>query len=468
VFDKLPEFDDNSIESIVTDPPYNLKFMGKSWDDKGTPKEFQEWNEKWASIAYDKLKPGGWMVVFSGTKTYHRMVSGVEDAGFTIKDMIEWMYGTGFPKSYNIGQSLQKKLTTGRARRKDRDLGGLSRNRFSGSEEGKLIADTGGQVEITEDEAEEWQGWGTALKPAHEPLVLAQKPREGTYVNNTRKYGCGGLNIDECRVETDEEITNHSRSAEAAKSKGKYSDSSEQETHQTKGQQQGRFPANLVLSHHPDCEYQGSKEVEATSVRKDNTKEYDPDNEIKMQASEKVKRSGYADEDGKETVEDWDCVPQCPIRRMNEQSGETDGCKPHKLESNKEHDGWGSIQEKKGEMVGYEDDGGAARYFNQFHFRDEDFFKYTAKASKKERTCDGNVDNDHPTVKPLSLMRWLVRLVTPPEGVVLDPFAGSGTTLIAAYEQGFDYIGIDKNEKSVKITRERLDYHKGPKQKELL
>ena len=349
IFDKLPELDYNSLDAIVTDPPYNLKFMGKSWDDKGGPKEFQKWNERWASIAYDKLKPGGYMVAFGGTKTYHRMVSGVEDAGFVVKDMIEWMYGTGFPKSYNISKGFRKTIY------QDWLKGNTNR-------------------------VEKWQGWGTALKPAHEPLVLAQKPREGTYCNNVEKYGCGGLNIDECRSE-------------------------------------GRFPANLVLSHHPDC---GD-----------------------------------------------DCVPSCPVRTMNEQSGirksSSGSFKADDYEERETATGF-----TRGNFKGYGDKGGAARYFNQFHFRNEDFFRYTAKASKSERTCDGNVDNDHPTVKPLELMEWLVRLVTPPEGVVVDPFCGSGTTLIAAYEQNINYIGIEKDEDSVEIARERLDHNQGPEQKELV
>lgn len=436
VFDKLPEFDNNSIEAVVTDPPYNLKFMGKSWDDKGGPKEFQEWNERWASIAYDKLKPGGYMIVFSGTKTYHRMVSGVEDAGFEIKDMIEWMYGTGFPKSYNIGKNIK---------------------------------------------SDNWQGWGTALKPAHEPLILVQKPREGTYCNNIKKYACGGLNIDECRAKTNDSLNGGATNSEnAVVDEGDFNrpwmhNEEKIKEHQEKMKKKvkhaeslGRFPANLILSHHPDCEYQGSKRIESgpSPDQASNAKaksKYRPE-----QGDYQAQGPLYADEDGKETVEDWDCIPSCPVRAMNEQSGELHPSGNKNKNLTEEGDSvFGIGIHGISQTTDYKDKGGAARYFNQFHFRDEDFFKYTAKASKSERTCDGNVDNDHPTVKPLELMKWLIRLITPSEGIVVDPFCGSGTTLIAAYEQDFNFIGIDRDERAVEIAKKRLEYHRKDRQERL-
>jgi site-specific DNA-methyltransferase (adenine-specific) len=192
--DKLKELDDNSVDSIVTDPPYGLSFMGKKWD-YDVPSQ-QIWEE-----CLRVLKPGGHILSFAGSRTYHRMAVRIEDAGFEIRDQIMWIYGSGFPKSHNIGHKL-----------------------------------------------EEWQGWGTALKPAHEPIVMARKPlSEKTVAENVLEWGTGGINIDGCRVGTDETITNHSRSAESAISKGKYGDSSEQETHQTEGQLLGRFPANIIL-----------------------------------------------------------------------------------------------------------------------------------------------------------------------------------------------------------------------------
>ena len=226
----------------------------------------------------------------------------------------------------------------------------------------------------------------------------------------------------------------------------------------------GRFPANLLLTHHPDCEYKGKKKVEGitngTSAG---------DKSMFGSGSKESRKEGlnYADKNGMETVSDWDCVVSCPVKAMDEQSGI--------LES-------GDLTGQKGgfkegciygdsdlvERYYKGDKGGASRYFNQFHFADEDFFRYTAKASKSERTCDGNVENDHPTVKPIELMKWLVRLVTPPEGLVVDPFCGSGTTCISAYEEGFNYIGMDSDKHSVEIARERIKYHKDkPSQLEL-
>jgi site-specific DNA-methyltransferase (adenine-specific) len=191
--DKLKELDDNSIDSIVTDPPYGLSFMGKKWDYDVPSQEI--WEE-----CYRVLKPGGHLLSFAGSRTYHRMAVRVEDSGFEIRDQIMWIYGSGFPKSYNIGKKV-----------------------------------------------DEYEGWGTALKPAHEPIVMARKPFKGSVAQNVLEWGTGGINIDESRIGTDEVITNHSRSAESAISKGKYGDSKKQETHQTKGQALGRFPANIIF-----------------------------------------------------------------------------------------------------------------------------------------------------------------------------------------------------------------------------
>lgn len=207
--DVLKTLDENTIDSVVTDPPYELGFMGKSWDSSGIAFSVEMWKQ-----VLRVLKPGGHILAFSGTRTYHRMVVAMEDAGFEIRDQIGWVYGSGFPKSTNIE---------------------------------KTIAKSG-------DSATEWEGWGTALKPSWEPICLARKPlSESTIASNVLKYGTGGLNIDGCRVPTDEIITNHSRSSKSAVSKGKYGDSKAQDTHQTTGQLLGRFPANLI--------HDGSEEV---------------------------------------------------------------------------------------------------------------------------------------------------------------------------------------------------------------
>ncbi len=367
----LKTLEDNSVDSIVTDPPYELGFMGKKWDNTGIAYNVELWKE-----CLRVLKPGGHLLAFGGTRTYHRMTCAIEDAGFEIRDCIQWLYGSGFPKSHDISKAIDKKLGA-------------------------------------KDEAQQWDGWGTALKPANEPIVLARKPlSEKTIAENVLKWGTGGLNIDGCRIPTDETITNHSRSAESAKSKGKYGDSKAQETHQTQGQKLGRFPANVIL----DEEAGRMLDEQSGSISYGN------------------KSGGYSYSDRQYAVQ-----------------GFVKNCKP-KAPSN------------------YGDSGGASRFF------------YCAKASKKERNIgledvepttvdDGRnkpIDNPflrgktprqntHPTVKPVKLMEYLITLVTPPNGIVLDPFFGSGTTGIAAVNLGFNYIGIELDEQYVEIARRRIN-----------
>jgi len=193
---RLTEIADSSVDAVVTDPPYELGFMGRSWDRSGIANDVGLWRE-----VLRVLKPGGHLLAFGGTRTVHRMVCAVEDAGFEIRDSIAWVYGSGFPKSHDVAQSIEKLETTGVSRRPDRDLGGLPRDRFSGSTEGTLIANTGGKLPLTTDAAREWQGWGTALKPSLEPICLARKPlSEKNIAANVLKWGTGGLNIDGCRI----------------------------------------------------------------------------------------------------------------------------------------------------------------------------------------------------------------------------------------------------------------------------
>lgn len=378
----LKKLDDNSIDSIVTDPPYNLTsivkrfsktsvndnnktgkdckagnnpfartakgFMGMDWDGTEIAFNVDMWKE-----CLRVLKPGGYVLAFSHPRTYHRMACAIEDAGFEIRDMIEWFYGSGMPKSHDISKAIDKKL-------------------------GKK-------------KAKKYKGQGTALKPAHEPICSARKPlSEKTVANNVLKWGTGGLNIDDCRISTDNEvITNHSRGAESAKSKGIYGDSKKQKTHQTKGQQKGRFPANLILD-----ESMGSI--------------LDEQNGIVTYGN---KKGGYTYSD-----------------KEYEVAGFIKNVRP-KSPSN------------------YGDSGGVSRYF------------YCAKASKKER----GEGNTHPTVKPLSLMRYLCSLVTPPNGIVLDPFLGSGTTAASCIDLGFNFIGFDFEKEYVAISNKRIREHKAEK-----
>lgn len=410
----MRKMDADSIDSIVTDPPYGLNFMGKDFDNpkmmgqaivmhgglqrypKGEKRTgyancdmlmFQEYMTPIFAEALRVAKPGAHLLAFGGTRTYHRLACAIEDAGWECRDSIMWHYSTGFPKSMDVSKAIDKMKGV------EREVVGES-NRGCGANLVKIqnhgkgdtgigIMDGSGKVfNITAPatpEAAAWNGWGTALKPATEIIMVARKPLEGTVAANVLKYGTGAINIDGCRVPTENEsVSNHSRSAEAAISKGKYGNSTAQETHQTKGQQLGRFPANLI--------HDGSEEVLAL----------------------------FPESKG-----------QCGAVKGTEPSEITNGI-------------YGKYNTRlSADPRG--DTGSAARFF------------YCAKASRKER--DGS---DHPTMKPIALMRYLVRLVTRKGGLVLDPFMGSGTTGIAAVQEGMRFVGIEKDEHYYEIAQSRV------------
>lgn len=329
------------------------------------------------------------------------------------------------------------------------------------------------------DEAKQWDGWGSALKPASEPIVLARKPLEKglSIAENVLKYGTGGINIDGCRVATDEKIENHSRGEESAISKGKYGDSKAQETHQTEGQKLGRFPANLIMTHHPECECKGMKKVKGTSTGNGDA----PIGKESLGVVKPIRRGKFTDrtdENGEEEIEDWNCHPDCPIRIIDEQSfcmGMHFAGNKRQKDVTSEYDNTSFHAPIKRQMNRFGDSGGASRFF------------YCAKASKSERNKgleefeeklkmtqvkssngsgeknfeggfqDQMMKNVHPTVKPIKLMQYLVRLITPPNGIVLDPFCGSGTTGIACKLEGFQFVGIEQDAEYCKIAEARIN-----------
>lgn len=396
---KLKELEDNSVDSIVTDPPYELGFMGKSWDNTGIANNPLMWVE-----CLRVLKPGGHLLAFSGTRTYHRMASAIEDAGFEVRDMIEWVYGSGFPKSLNIGKAVDK----------------LQGNERKIVREEKEPLRQGGNVnwdmrssssrELSKGTSE-YEGWGTALKPAHEPICMARKPlAEKTVAENCLKWGTGGINIDESRVGTEEmKFTKASSLGNGLNMEG----GKAQEDYIGEDKI-GRFPANLI--------HDNSEEV----------RECFPDS--------KSGKAGVRTSDGFN-----DGVYG---KGVGIQAGQPNG--------------------------EFGDSGNASRFFKSII--------YQAKASKSERNkgCEGLEEkepqhdfgtklgvkrserihtattNNHPTVKPIALMEYLIKMVTPKGGVVLDPFAGSGSTLVAAKENGFGYIGIEMTEEYIPIIKARL------------
>jgi len=351
----LKDFEDNYFDSVVTDPPYGLAFMGKKWD-YDVP-QVELWKE-----VYRVLKPGGHILSFAGSRTYHRMAVNIEDAGFEIRDMLGWLYGSGFPKSHNIGKAVDK-------------IQGNKREVINKDKSGKknigTIGHKGGEYNITKGNSQ-WEGWGTALKPAHEPIVMARKPFNTSVAENVLTHGTGGINIDECRVGTDEKLSIGSNNRKNANVNfGMKNDKKKQ-----KQNEQGRFPANII--------HDGSEEV--------------------LEVFEESSRFFYC-------------------------------AKASKAERNMGLDNLAWEKEnfetkKAGGMSGRNDGSMGTITYNKNH---------------------------HPTVKPIKLMEYLVRLVTPKEGIVLEPFAGSGTTLIACKQQGFNYIGIEREQEYCDIAEARLE-----------
>lgn len=437
MLDMLEVIEKESIDSIVTDPPYGLTsitkrfgkensaecqygkdgsfqrlskgFMGKEWDGSGIEYNVDAWKK-----CYEVLKPGGYLLAFGGSRTYHRIACAIEDAGFEIRDTIMWLYGSGFPKSMNIGLALDKKNgidnRTGEVRTNGNKGGGV--NTFD--DDNYVWKD---EFEVREA-TNEWNGWGTALKPSFEPIIVARKPFKGSCIDNVIKYGVGGINIDECRVPFNGDKWNTQKSGTSSRAF-----QSEEKT--TAGgiceaNDNGRFPANTILTYDETDFEEVCGGFPNTKSTKTNSKLLD-------------------------------------IRGNNYNN------------ANKTLD----ISYERG----FNDSGSASRYF------------YCAKASKKDRdegleefddskVNDGRetpIDNAfqrgettrkniHPTVKPTELMQYLVRLVTPNGGTILDPFNGSGSTgKSVMYEnkernKNYKYIGIELTEEYLPIAKARIEY----------
>lgn len=448
--EELKNIPENSVDSIVTDPPYGLSFMGKKWDYDVPSVEI--WRE-----CIRVLKPGGHLLAFGGTRTYHRMVVNIEDAGFEIRDQILWLYGSGFPKSLNISKALDKEAG---AERKVVGINPNARPNSDGVYDAIMSGKAGHDPNITAPatpEAAQWDGWGTALKPANEPICLARKPLgEKTVAANVLKHGTGGLNIDWCRVSTSDNLNG------GAYSNGKkdLSKATSYATGVSAGefeQPSGRWPANVILTHHPECELLGMKKVKAINGE-NSTPPYASDTTWNISNTDGQQRKQIGDENGEETVEDWKCHEDCPVGMFPEtKSGNLNkGHKPN--QDNRIFQKAGSERTILKDYGG--DQGSAARFFKNFSIDEEARrFMYCAKASKQDRNEGlGKLTNVHPTVKPTALCSYLCRLVTPPGGTVLDPFMGSGSTGKAAMMEGFNFVGIEKELEYIEIAKARIEH----------
>jgi DNA modification methylase len=374
----MRELPEASIDAIVTDPPYEIGFMGRSWDSTGIAYDPATWAE-----CLRVLKPGGHLLAFAATRTYHRIAVAIEDGGFAIRDMVAWIYGTGFPKSLDVAKAIGKR---------DGGRGG------------------------------DWQGWGTALKPAHEPIVVARKPLDGTVAANVLAHGTGALNIDANRIGSGSGGTRDGESS----AERRYSDRGATNFAPTPGPRggdaRGRWPANVILG-------------EDAAADLDDT------------VGERGKSTGTRGRGGDVYA---------------------DGA------------GYANTLAEVGQSVGYGDSGGPSRFF------------YVAKPSRRERDAGldafdsstvaitdghgrGEINtssgkprenrprkNVHPTVKPIDLMRHLCRLVTPPNGLVLDPFAGSGSTGCGAVLDGFRFLGLELLDDHAEIARARIAHRAQP------
>jgi site-specific DNA-methyltransferase (adenine-specific) len=436
---KLKNLDDNSVDSMVTDPPAGIDFMSKNWDtDKGGRDCWIEWMKNVMCECLRIMKPGAHGFVWALPRVSHRTAIALEDAGFEIRDVVTHLFGSGFPKSLNISKAIDKAAGV------EREI--IGKNPHARPSDGKYDAKYSGvkghDPNITAPattEAKQWDGWGTALKPANEHWILIRKPlSEKTIAKNVLKWGTGGINIDECKI-GDEVIESGRYGRKDLTSKDFWSGLN----HSNKEYKQGRFPTNLVLSHHEECVRIGKKKFKRKGGGPHSTKERvgtQGTGAVWKMPGNKLRRNSHQDKNGVELLEDWNCHPNCAVKMLNEQSDGTSRffycTKASKSERNIGLD----KMEKKvtGSFDGNVD------------------LKNKRKIGAKPDKPNENKQNNHPTVKPLKLMQYFTKMVTPPKGIVLDPFMGSGTTGMACRKEKFSFIGIEKEREYFKIAKARI------------
>lgn len=481
----LATLPDNCVHAVVTDPPYGMAklptkvvtealghwlagertwvpatgtgMMSKRWDRFVPPPAL--WDE-----CLRVLRPGGYLVAFAAPRTQDLMGMSLRLAGFEILDTLHWVFGQGMPKSTNVAREIDKRLGVaggkGRAKMGAHRLDAMTTdgardgngtwNVESGRDTHTYVAGS--------PQAEAWQGFGTAIKPGHEPIILAMKPRDGTVAANVLAHGAGALNIDACRVgwagEADEAATKaknqHATFGSAPRRNNTFGDASMIE--HVDYDAPGRWPANVLISHSPGCVPAGQEtEVVGGGAKASRT----------GQAAVEF-ASGYEAGDGfvgrETTTAVWVCVEDCPARLMDAQSGRSHSRKGKPRASSKPGDGWGMTRTG----TEYDDHGGGSRFFQQFAAEPvvlDPGFSYTAKAGRDERPVYVGEDGRevrHVSVKPLALMRWLARLTCPPGGLLLDPCAGTGTTGEAALLEGMSAILVENEADYLPLIAQRI------------
>lgn len=475
--------EENSVDMLVTDPPYGINFMAKKWDKFSNSQKYQKWTEEWGREALRVLKPGGFGLVFGGTRLHHRTMAGLEDAGFEIRDTIMWLFLSGFPKGQDISKAIDKYLGLERPRGAEKvyaDGGKASARKKVGdpltktvyAEKGKNLAGDGVVYESipVSQEAKDWSGYRTGLKPAYEPIILIQKPRQGTFVNNILKWNVGAINIDACRIPINIEVEDDPRAKDQSKNvkrtfehqnaavdffgKNGVRDEHIQQLYEMKG----RYPTNVIIDEMvaelmnmiSGIKKAGKFKLNKDVERKEPDKNWNSEN------------SGY--------------YKSGSMKKGVSTYGDIGGMAKHFKNIDKWADTLKTVYGGKGFKRSFEhfnlrDGGGMGRFF------------YVPKASTRERETgldhietqvrdtsrkgdpanpynrNHKVKNFHPTVKPIKLICYLIRMIRPPieKPVMLDPFAGSGSHGIAAKIEGCDYILIEKNPEYVPIIKGRLD-----------
>lgn len=411
MLDMLQVIEPESIDAIVCDPPYELGFMNKSWDSTGIAFKKETWQN-----CFEVLKPGGYLLAFGGSRTYHRIACAIEDAGFEIRDCIMYLYGSGFSKSHNIGLAIDKKNGV------QSEVVGVGKSGCNSRAYQSEKPTTAGNYDIKKSQ-NEWQGWGTCLKPAYEPIIVARKPFKGSVVDNIIKYRVGGLNIDECRIPTNDDLARINRTDNGMFGIGKNNNNA-QKCKELGIEYGGRFPANVILTYD---ETDFDEVCGGMPYTKNNTKTHsakNSDNNVNFNASKSVN------------------------------------------------------------VIGYEDSGSASRYFYcakaSKKDRDEgldnlnDGLLRRVRPDKNDDKPTGlNKDprfapvvrkNIHPTCKPTELMQYLVRLVSPKGATILDPFMGSGSTGKAVMfenrerDANYKFIGIELTDEYLPIAQARIEY----------